>query len=60
MCFLDTTCSCNIQDDDGDYEMYEEEFFRKVKKLSKFTKEELVQKAVQNNNNSKKLIKQIN
>ena len=59
MCYLDTTCSCNVEDDDGDYEMYKEEFFRKLENLSKFTEQQLLQKAVKYNNKSKELSKKI-
>ena len=59
MCYLDTTCSCNIEEEDGDYTMYKEEFFRKLKNLSKFTEEQLLQKAVRYNNNSSELSNQI-
>ena len=39
--------------------MYKEEFFRKVNKLSKFTEQQLLQKAVRYNNESQKLSKEI-
>ena len=62
MCYLDTTCSCineDDEDDKNDYEMYKEEFFRKLENLSEFTEQQLLQKAVRYNNKSQKLSNEI-
>ena len=39
--------------------MYKEEFFRKLENLSKFTEQQLLQKAVRYNNKSQRLRKEI-